>query len=912
MPNIIINFDSEYRTFTEQYSALWLKFQAGIASIDDLIAFQETYLPGVKTWTKPISIQLSEGFDNTNPKLYLHPQTHIPKQYHKHPVYSAPFAPLQYIQDINDWHWETYDTSEDIKRKENICINLYWFWSLQDIRFLFKDDEDYKRLILPYIKVLRRATTEMGRKIPLPYRIKMPNKKGFMRWHYVSLKLFDISAMQGRESLNTYAKNVGINLVDKGLFDGTKNRMDVNYMVSPEDFEDYALGDLPIANIAKFTNDFYNEIAKLIGVEPRDEWGYSTGKIVASIVSAWMVKNLKIDSKKIKSIDVVDVVDKVTKKIIVPGFYKLNEIATPKKLNAISVLESRKELVYLGMTDGGRAIKERPHINYYPFDNLGTKINTLLIDIDISGCYGNGLLNQDFAVGHPVIETQSLKFGEWEKKYKSKLVPGLWTARISWIKAPFKQDILISKTDEVFSNWDFAVQGYKPSGNKSDDEFNFEICDIDEQVFDASMFLATDSIHQAALTHDSLQVLMNYLSNTDKKWLRDNAVIESFGGYLKDMEVTAITDKMLDTVSTKTNLDKKSTAIEWSTEWYRVPLKNLLSVLLAERKKYKKKTPMNTFLKLIINTIYGCIASIYFGEKGTGISNYIVGNNITSRARVLAWCMAKGFHSFMSVTDGGVFDFNKVLNYKVKSLSIFEQVSRDEFIRTRKFGKGGEIVINQVSLANEGYITPEQLIEWCLKVEPELNNYADGKDEEFLKKYPDAKSFYLDKNHGEILLTPVNKLAWEHLKNIFSELDIFKYDQFKFECKNWYTSIEIHSKVDYRLINSLNNNRVIALRGKRMKTDEQKLKANQLFDAIKTDNPIHIEDVTEELISFNDWDNESENYPHDTIIESKRFYSHTPLGCRFTDKGHFKRVMRRYEGAKKSQNAEMIADVKTE
>src|SRR3569832_2440147 len=86
------------------------------------------------------------------------------------------------------------------------------------------------------------------------------------------------------------------------------------------------------------------------------------------------------------------------------------------------------------------------------------------------------------------------------------------------------------------------------------------------------------------------------------------------------------------------------------------------------------------FLKLIINTIYGCIASTYFGTNGTGLSNYIIGNNITSRARVLTWCMAKGLHTLMSITDGGVADFNKALSYRRISLDIFANVADDNFI----------------------------------------------------------------------------------------------------------------------------------------------------------------------------------------------------------------------------------------
>jgi hypothetical protein len=43
------------------------------------------------------------------------------------------------------------------------------------------------------------------------------------------------------------------------------------------------------------------------------------------------------------------------------------------------------------------------------------------------------------------------------------------------------------------------------------------------------------------------------------------------------------------------------------------------------------------------------------------ISNVCVGNNITARARALAWYMEKGLHGFQTITDGCAFDLNKVL-----------------------------------------------------------------------------------------------------------------------------------------------------------------------------------------------------------------------------------------------------------
>lgn len=50
---------------------------------------------------------------------------------------------------------------------------------------------------------------------------------------------------------------------------------------------------------------------------------------------------------------------------------------------------------------------------------------------------------------------------------------------------------------------------------------------------------------------------------------------------------------------------------------------------------------MNKFIKLLINTIYGDLVSLYFY-----VANTIIGNNITERARSMAWYMEKGLHGF--------------------------------------------------------------------------------------------------------------------------------------------------------------------------------------------------------------------------------------------------------------------------
>jgi hypothetical protein len=327
-------------------------------------------------------------------------------------------------------------------------------------------------------------------------------------------------------------------------------------------------------------------------------------------------------------------------------------------------------------------------------------------------------------------------------------------------------------------------------------------------------------------------------------------------------------------------------------------LRELATILLKERKLHLKGTPMNVFLKLIINTIYGCIASEFFSVENACVSSVIVGNNITARARCLAWCMSKGFHSAMSITDGGVFDVNNVLVYKKKSLNLLEGLHRDILTENdrRKFCykhplMGFELDFNK----------PE-----CYKLMLEKMGIV-----------PDSDN---DKNK-KTCLNIIDKKGWEHLASIF-DIDIFKFNQFEFETKEVYTKLIIHSKVDYFLEKPNDGGFTIAFRGMAKVWDNVKNKkvinpvALDLFKAIENDTPIKVEIDTTELLSLSDYqikkrsDTDYPLLPHDSVSCKKVFYSHSPRGCRVSSLTELNRLNKRYDVSKKSENPVEVSKVK--
>lgn len=820
---------------------------------------------------------------NSNQRFYIHPNA-SPKVLAKarqveHKIFEYDFAILDFLKDVYGYDVKNLDGTESLKNLK--CVDIHIFWSFKDLEFLFAEKDDYVNLLLNKLERTRRIRISndcytsngliRGNSVSLPYAVQLPDNSnnGKKRWFKISMTLSDISAMQGNTSLKEYASNVGIEMIDKETYTALQKTIMIEmYLDNPFKFERYTKGDGLLIEIKKKTTEFYNHIAELIGIEKRDLWGMSTGKIVATILNDWLCKKLNITSEDL---------------------YKMHSLAGCEGITNISKILKSRDLLYGGMVDGGRAVKERLPVKYY-----GT-----LIDIDIDGCYGNGLKNQKYAIGRPTIESSPILLKDWLKKYDKELIPGLWYARISWENASFKQDVLISKTDEKFSTWTWVIDGFDPNG--------FEIEDDDKKIYDASMALTTNSIHYASLNHDLWQAIKSVASNREKSWLLNNAVINSSLVYKKSDRVDSPTAKMLEGVKLSKDSD---VLLESSSNWIEIDLKELVTILLTERKKHKKKTPMNTFLKLIINTIYGCIASEFFSIEGSCVSSVVVGNNITARARCLAWCMAKGFHSAMSVTDGGVFDVNKVLVFKEKSLNLLEGLHRDKLANSYRrtiFAKQKPLLGFEVDFKNKN--TQQKII----KTFGNTNELA-------TKVKTREKDMTIKDCVHKYCLGIIDKLAWEHLANIF-DIDIFTQNQFSFDSKNNYIKLILHSKVDY-LLEPINGKKVVAFRGmdKVYNPVSDKKEINpicyELFNAIENNQAIIREVEGERMLSLKDYQDAirlDTNYPllpHDTVSRPKHYYSIVPLDLRHHDLKTYKSCKRDYEKAKKEKNPLDVAKIR--
>jgi len=233
--------------------------------------------------------------------------------------------------------------------------------------------------------------------------------------------------------------------------------------------------------------------------------------------------------------------------------------------------------------------------------------------------------------------------------------------------------------------------------------------------------------------------------------------------------------------------------------WYGVNLGEMLvDKLLIERKKYPKGEPFNDLYKLCVNTVYGDMVSPFFT-----VGNVVVGNNITARARALAWCMEKGLHGWQSITDGCAFDLNRVLYPRTKH-RITGEMAVNLYADNKSFNYTFTPLVNSHEL-------PVTLNSDEIKL-----NLVDSKPCLKLRRGSETKQLTYEES-----LQWVNKAAMRHLQDIFPVIDILhnetcdvygkkRLGQFEFEVKSFYDSATFHGSANYCLI--LNNEFKIGMR----------------------------------------------------------------------------------------------------
>jgi hypothetical protein len=703
----------------------------------------------------------------------------------RHPVFSSGFSVVDYLQALGH-NASLRRVNTPIGRFEYpvLMIDLYGFFLLAELFRIFTG---------AFLDDIRDITLHPGKQsIDQGRRTIASNTlhKGYSPWielpwiltlndheYRVCISLFDTCAVHGNSSYKNFCTNSGLKLDYKDLF--TKAEMADMYRMYIEraiHFDFYSTGDLSNYKALLMNAENFKLIYKSLGLEnyftpPR----FTIGATVAKMIEASILKMFAHHSY---------IETGYTKSAIIKEFCSYSTASWLKKKTTTTACYNSK-------VDGGRCRNNRP---------TDIRINGVICDTDISGCYGEGLRAQLYPLGKPVVleypihspinDYKTLR--QFLKKYGKELVPGLWQARVSTREGyvlKYPQDFIVSWIPPK----DISKMITDSEAPGADEWWN------EDNVGLTKIF--TNEVHLGLIQHDFVQWLDEIATSRQRKELLDNLMVVTALFYPASEQVNGVgelikchqTHAGRNTATIKTQ-KRKTTEIMTRQEchaWYGINVGEMLvNHLLIERKKHPKESPLNILYKLCINTAYGDFVSQFFK-----VSNVCVGNNITARSRALAWYMEKGLHGFQTITDGCAFDLNNVLFPEENRLVTGENVVNN-YAKIKKGSKHFPVK----PLANIDYI---DILPIAIPNGQKEKNEWKG----CLVLYQAEKSTVLSLKETQKWLD--TKVA-EHLRNLFPNVDVLqqatkdvygneRIGQFEFEAKGIYNSAAFHGTANYVL-----------------------------------------------------------------------------------------------------------------
>jgi len=749
------------------------------------------------------------------------------------PILKSDFDGLDYLHHLGV-KASIRPCSKDEARKLTKCIfTLYAHFATAELNLIFRGSLGER------IKELQRA--EVGERIECQRRVRCitPTSRGEHDYvlldhiiiingeeYSLAIKIVDTAGLHGVASYAAIAKAVGWELEHKDNFSTQeKENMWDTAMQRPKDFEDYALGDLDVYEILEANATQYLEVYELL------ELGYyyqipklTIGGTVKDLFSAATAKCLGIESN-----------DGQWKK-------EFNERVVEPFLKDVSASElreySKDTKALLAKVEGGRCRNNQPTIVSSARRHDGEYDSHLLCDIDISGCYGEGQRNQIYPIGKPEIlsfDATSKNNGyptlrKWLQAYDvdiERLVSG---EKDEWLKSENWGELKngcwhlrLSTTRKLKYPQDYFASWFTTSGNGTDVMAKFinkMSCDTEQVAtpwvdFDEEegwLKIFNYEIHNGVLTHDGLEWLLTIATARQRNDILDNSHVLTSVVYpasqelsiqdgkdgLEQLEKIHSEWKVKNTVERVFRKDGKKSWRYHDGEphyWFGVNLGELLiNDLLIQRKiaqkVHGKKSPLDVLFKLCVNTLYGDMVSKYFV-----IANPVVGNNITARARALAWYMEKGLHGHQSITDGCAFDVNEVLypgrnSINGESINLHRDGSPLKQWMVKRKSLGGVKCIRRINDNGELFLELEDT-NGKVEVLP-LQEGKDWIDETAMTHlqsiFPNVSVLHTDTT--KITIDETNEAKFEHRSG-----------QFSFETKDLYVAGSFHGSANYLLWN---------------------------------------------------------------------------------------------------------------
>jgi hypothetical protein len=553
----------------------------------------------------------------------------------------------------------------DLSRSDH--LDLAFFFSPKDVEYALGWQEWHRALHKGAVRQRHALTGRVG-----PIRLR------------------DLCGWAGKMSLAGFAGALGVATPDKTVMDDFKANMRRGLEERPEDFLRYAVADARIlltmfSRFVAFVRHIQSEILGMKeGLWHAHNIPMTLGRLVADTFQRWLVSQagehgdaLRVCLRKLGYLDPDDADYDLAREV---RGHLLDRVGSIEDFQALAAdpadrallkefLRSRYSFTALdgcsvrwflsrattesaglnALVQGGRCHNERP-------DAYSTGPG---LDVDIVGCYGASLRSLVFPVGLPSVwsyEPNEARptLGAWLDRHESDLIPGLWTITLSG-RLPFDQDLLFSKL--IKGNGRHRAD---PNGPNVPTDFA----------------MLRREVRHAILTADLLAALRLVATSNEWAALAQLEIITA-AAYLKKDRMNDVTSWCQAVLAAPDGPHRPCTAPGMAQDhrprfWFAVPLEEFVGRLADERQRLKERQKatadaderrhldgLGTVLKLMVNTLYGDFASRHFA-----IGNTVIANNITSRARLGVWLLAKALGLRQSITDGGLYTPSAVPHWK--------------------------------------------------------------------------------------------------------------------------------------------------------------------------------------------------------------------------------------------------------
>ena len=328
----------------------------------------------------------------------------------------------------------------------------------------------------------------------------------------LEISVVDSGAVHGPVSLSDLGRNTGVSLEYKDeMSKSDKADMLSQYLEHTSKFRNYALGDLAVYDALSNNAHLFKHIYEVLGVN-------AYYKIPALTIGA-TVSNLfrAVVAKYFESVYCEILDDKTLDELI-------NFACIPASANQLIKRENTTGGLNAKVL-GGRCFNNRP---------LDTVDIGVIVDTDISGCYGEGMRNQLYPFGKPIIieypkdstKNDYLCLRNFLNRYQNELVPGLWQV---WFSVTKDTNPVNPQSLELPTPQDFFSSYHPPKrwGEMKSDTDNKEESWL--ELPDESK-IYSHQITNGLLTHDSLQWLENVCSRPLKNFILDKAHFAGVAG----------------------------------------------------------------------------------------------------------------------------------------------------------------------------------------------------------------------------------------------------------------------------------------------------------------------------------------------------------------------------------------------